>query len=275
MSFFDPPPPPPELPEFPPQPLEGRYLPGVVAIERVLARSDDGAIALRALHVYPDGIEIQLESYLRDRNAEGAPFGAMGFTHFAQVSLRAAETVVEETHEVIDLDAAADEPDSDEPEARPPTPAFGGPAFRPFPRHFHTGHDLNFGVQFPDGTKVTTFRPYVPDFDFSDDASDVPRYGLDGGGGGGSNTHYEHSFFLWPLPGPGTLTLVCEWATVGISETVVELDMQPILDAARRAQTIWDEDAGLPSHHNSIATAVMMREHAKQMRNRQDPPEED
>jgi hypothetical protein len=273
MSFFDPPPPPPEQPEFPPQPLEGRYVPGVVAIERVLARSKDGAIALRAMHVYPDGIDIQLESFLRDREADLGPFGALSMTHSAHVELHSAGTIVEE-HTSVDPDAA-DALGTDAPATKPQTPVIAGPAFRAFPRHFHSGHDFNFGVQFPDGTKVTTYRRYVPDFDFAEGSSELPRYGLDGSGGGGSTTHYTLSFFLWPLPGPGTLTLVCEWATVGIGETVVELDMQPILDAGRRAQTIWDEDEGLPSHYNPIATFVAMREHAEQTQNPRDRPDDD
>ena len=68
----------------------------------------------------------------------------------------------------------------------------------------------------------------------------VPGGGGGGGGGGGS---WRQSQWVWPLPPPGAVTLVCEWPAMDIPLTRRELDAQTILDAAKRAQVIFsDED---------------------------------
>ena len=76
MPFFDPPPPPPRMPDFPSMPREGRYVPGVVPLEQVLALNDRAAVVLRALFVYPDGVSFQLDAYVRHR--EASDFDAQG-----------------------------------------------------------------------------------------------------------------------------------------------------------------------------------------------------
>jgi hypothetical protein len=160
------------------------------------------------------------------------------------------------TTRAIEHDEGEDVDDADQGEAG--SHAMSAAAMQRFlhRRGFDHHDDFNFGVRFPDGTKVTTLRPYVPDFDWMRPPRQAPTHGLDMGGGGGSDTHLEYSYFVWPLPGHGTITLVCEWPSYGIDETALDLDTAPILDAARRARPLWDEDAGLPSHHSIAASMI-------------------
>src|SRR5262249_40545379 len=157
-------------------PPEGRFIPGVVAVERVLAHNDRAAILLRSISVFHDGLAIELDSYLRDR-AEAAE---SLMSHFAAAAFPSAS-----------LQASVEDAPATLRELPPNFGAFGG-------------HDFNFGIQFPDGTKVTTQSPYAPDFNFADVEAEPPSYGLESGAGGGTDNHYQHTFFLWPLPGPGT-----------------------------------------------------------------------
>jgi len=68
-------------------------------------------------------------------------------------------------------------------------------------------------------------------------ATDPPV--LRGGGGGGGDRSWDMSYWLWPLPPPGHVRLVCQWLGQGIAQTVQDLDAQPFLDAADRSRPIW------------------------------------
>jgi hypothetical protein len=261
MPFFDPPPPPPPMPDFPPEPRTGRYVPGVVPLELVLAQNDRAAVVLRALFVYPDGVEFQIDTYGRRRE----DFDPFDFPHFGGFGT---------TSGVLGLGvhaaSASDEDDDVEVVDEEPAPAARRLVGFPH-RGFAMFGEINFGVQFPDGVKVTTQRPYVPDLDMMHPPHEAPTHGLTGGGGGGSDMHYEHSYFLWPLPGPGTLTMVCEWSQYGIGETAHDLDTAVILDAAKRARLLWEDEAGLPSHHD-FAASMMAMHHLGETFGRGDEP---
>jgi hypothetical protein len=100
---------------------------------------------------------------------------------------------------------------------------------------------LRFGVQFSDGSKATNTGGFH--HDCCPPAGPVMHFG-GGEGGGGS---WRQTQWIWPLPPPGMLTLVCEWPAMGIPVTSSEIDAQLILDAATRAQVIFsDEDLPEP-----------------------------
>ena len=88
--------------------------------------------------------------------------------------------------------------------------------------------------QFPDGSKATNTGGFHHDR--------TPPAGpiMHAGGGGGGSWHETQ--WVWPLLLPGTLMLVCEWPAMGIPLTRSELDAQPILDAATRAQAIFSDE---------------------------------
>jgi hypothetical protein len=259
MTFFDPPPPPPPpVPDFPSMPRQGRYVPGVVPLEEVLARNESAAIVLRALFVYPDGVSFQLDTYTRrPEDVDFDDFSSSvvsGSVAFAQSAL------------ALDANSDESEPETDFDVLDRPSRTGAGAMQRFLRGGLSTFEDVNFGVQFPDGVKVTTLRPYVPDFDMMRPPTEPPKYGLDMGGGGGSDTHYEYSFFVWPLPEAGTLKLVCEWSRHGIPETAHEIDTGPIIEAARRSRVLWEEDEGLPSHHSMAVSMVAMHRYSQTFR---------
>lgn len=110
---------------------------------------------------------------------------------------------------------------------------------------------LRFGVQFPDGSKATNTGGFHHDRQ--------PPSGpiMNSGGGGGGGGSWRQTQWVWPLPPPGTLTLVCEWPAIGIPVTRTPLDAQLILDAAERAQVIFsDEHLPEPPDENGGPSAA-------------------
>jgi hypothetical protein len=95
---------------------------------------------------------------------------------------------------------------------------------------------LRFGVEFSDGSKATNLggHPWR--------GGDPVGPLLTQGGGGGGGRSFETSYWLWPLPPPGPLAFVCEWPALGVPLTRVEIDAGEILDAAGRAETLWEDD---------------------------------
>lgn len=49
----------------------------------------------------------------------------------------------------------------------------------------------------------------------------------------------DRDYWLWPLPPPGRMQVVCQWLDQDIDLAVQELDAQPFLDAAGRARSVW------------------------------------
>jgi hypothetical protein len=126
--------------------------------------------------------------------------------------------------------------------APPPTPIAPAPQRRRMPPWFGPPREippelLRFGVQFSDGSKATNTGGFHPDP--QPPARPVMHAG---GGGGGGGRSWRRTQWVWPLPPPGALTLVCEWPSMDIPVTRGELDAQPILDAAARAQVIFSDE---------------------------------
>ena len=66
---------------------------------------------------------------------------------------------------------------------------------------------------------------------------------LSPGGGSGGPRSYDMSMWVWPLPPPGPVAFVCEWAAESIALTRREIDAEPILDAARRSEAMWPDES--------------------------------
>jgi hypothetical protein len=189
--FFTPPPPPEPEPERdirerPPWfgPPFG-VLPGVVPVERVIARTDELAFAVGRIAAYPTGFECQTR-----------------------------------------VVPAAPSYDDDADPMRPFRPRGGE-----LPPEL-----LRFGLRFSDGTKATSTQMWL-----SRDDPEGPVLMPRGGGGGGGE--WEQEWWVWPLPPPGPLAFVCEWPARGIALTSVEIDAQPILDAAARARELFPQSS--------------------------------
>jgi hypothetical protein len=193
-DFFEPPPesPVPEPQRYRTPPwfgAPGGTLPGVVAVERVLAQTDGVAVCVTRFAGYPTGFEFDVVTMGAAGQDDVDP---LVFHHHHRGRRGAADGIPPEV--------------------------------------------LRIGVQFSDGSKATNTGGFHHDRQPPAGPVMHPR----GGGGGGGR--WSHTYWVWPLPPPGPLTLVCEWPAVGIAVTRSELDAKPILDAAARAQVIFSED---------------------------------
>jgi hypothetical protein len=98
---------------------------------------------------------------------------------------------------------------------------------------------LKWGFRYADGRQATSVDPWPS---IGDPRETPDRPVLSGGGGGGSDHSVERSYWLWPLPSPGDLTVVFQWPQLGIEQTTSRIDADQVVAAAGRAQPIWPMD---------------------------------
>lgn len=96
---------------------------------------------------------------------------------------------------------------------------------------------LRFGIELANGRKATTLSGF-PDPGEAEGPVLIPRDGT------GGVTRWDQRYWVWPLPPPGPLAFVCEWPAEGISLTRAEIDAGLVLEAAARAEILWDEPEG-------------------------------
>lgn len=94
---------------------------------------------------------------------------------------------------------------------------------------------LRFGVEFSDGRKATTLDGWEGHRGEPASPRLIPR------GGGGGGTRWIQEYWLWPLPPPGSLAFVCEWPAQGVELTRAEIDAEAVIEAAERAEVLWEE----------------------------------
>lgn len=116
---------------------------------------------------------------------------------------------------------------------------------------------LRFGVELPDGRRVSNLggrRSYFK----PDDAPSAPVLLEHGGGGGqssGTSVSWSPAFWLWPLPRGGALRLYCEWPVAGIGLTETEVAGDPLVEAASRSTPLWEEERGGPWARTSSSSS--------------------
>lgn len=102
---------------------------------------------------------------------------------------------------------------------------------------------LRWGVELPDGRRVTTVDDYSPYNEMPEkfDETWIPdRPVLDGlGKATGWGGAWSRDMWLWPLPPPGPLRLVCAWPDRDIAETSTVVDAGPLRLAAAQATGYW------------------------------------
>lgn len=127
--------------------------------------------------------------------------------------------------------------------ARPDADEATGDGFDPMLFHHHRPRGelsddvLRIGVQFADGRKATNLTP-----GWSPSPPEDGGLVLRPGGGGGGGDRYSQSFWLWPLPAEGPVTIVCEWPARGIPVTRSDIDGDAVRAAAGRAQVVFPDD---------------------------------
>jgi hypothetical protein len=119
---------------------------------------------------------------------------------------------------------------------------------------------LRFGVRFADGSKALNTG-----LGQGAGRSGAGVRGLRQRGSHGGGRKYTTRYWCEPLPPPGPLGLVCEWAKYGIPETEEVISADLILAAAEQAKPIWPDDVGIPepgnpypTHRGSASTATFM-----------------
>jgi len=102
---------------------------------------------------------------------------------------------------------------------------------------YHNPHSpkfVRFGLQFPDGSKVTNVAA-SPDW-WDEDAAQPDGPVLIGDpeadGWNSDATAVDLDYWLWPLPSDSSVRVVVEWPAEGIAETSLELDITPLLAAS-------------------------------------------
>ena len=94
---------------------------------------------------------------------------------------------------------------------------------------------LRLAIRLPDGSQAV----------HDERARDVqrlpppPGHHLSSLGGSAGGTFVQQDYWLWPLPGSGTMTFACEWSARGAPESVVEVDTAPLLEAALHSEELW------------------------------------
>ncbi|MEU8075919.1 hypothetical protein AB0B31_10755 [Catellatospora citrea] len=104
-------------------------------------------------------------------------------------------------------------------------------------RRWERGAELRVGIGYPDGRVAASPQSPPSPYEEANPGALVmaPR---EGGGGG---RHYQTRYWVWPLPPPGAVTFVCDWAEVGIDESTANLDGEQITAASLRAVRLWPE----------------------------------
>lgn len=105
---------------------------------------------------------------------------------------------------------------------------------------------VEIGVQFADGAKATNTAG------FYHDQEPPPGPVMHSGGGGGDGGDWHQAQWVWPLPAPGPLSVVCEWPAAGIPLTRSEIDAQTILNAASRAQALFPDEQPPTAHEVAV-----------------------
>ena len=179
-------------------------LPGIVPVELVLGRSENTVVMLGGLRVFSTGLEMRLSVLLR---------GPVG--HF-------------------DLNGEV----------------FDGPYRHDMSPEWQADR-LKWGFEFADGRRVTSVdgsaweeatRPGEqpePGFQPGGWSHEPTHPVLQGGGGGSSAREAYRDNWLWPLPPPGPLVVVCQWLARDIAQTRQEIDGAALAEAAARARPIW------------------------------------
>ncbi|MGH2850156.1 MAG: hypothetical protein ACRDLP_06020 [Solirubrobacteraceae bacterium] len=103
----------------------------------------------------------------------------------------------------------------------------------PQPRGF-----VNVSLRYPNGTTTSMDEELASRVDPAADGGLHLACQSTSSGAGDDTWKAEWRYWASPLPGPGELLFICDWPAAGIDHHVVRHSTRPLLDAARRAQTL-------------------------------------
>lgn len=187
------------------RPSEGT-LPVVVGISRLFDRTDDVAMALDHVKVYPNGFELVVTTHLSPHLPPDLMRGAGGST----VMLRAGSA------RPADLLGEVGAQRGVRGGVMPP----------------------RVGVEFSDGRRAGHKAGHGIGVETDEAGIPVdPVIAMRGGGGNGSQFRWE--YWVFPLPPSGPIAVFAEWATAGISETSLVIDGDELRTVAANAIELW------------------------------------
>jgi len=101
---------------------------------------------------------------------------------------------------------------------------------------------LRLGVELADGSRASNLggRHQWHDPERPPEGPVLAAHGGGGGSAGQGHVTMRPAFWIWPLPPPGVVRLVCEWPLLEIPLTTVELDGANLRAASERAVKLWD-----------------------------------
>lgn len=174
-------------------------LPGSLALDRILARTEDLAVVLVGGRLYSAGIALDL--------------------------------LVVERQADVDFDVDADTAHADDDDALAEQ-AFADVASSA------GGTALLLGVEYPDGRRTTNLRSGRHTFAEFGEADDQ-RLHLSSQGGGSGGGRVRMGFWLTPPPPAGDLLVVCAWPHRGIAETRTVIAASDLDRARSHRSELW------------------------------------
>jgi hypothetical protein len=101
---------------------------------------------------------------------------------------------------------------------------------------FSDGRDSRGGGPGPNRALMDYYREWSEGMDPPEPVG--PIIGQQGGGGGGQ--HWDFSYFIWPLPPDGPVTITCEWPARGLQTAGKDLNGTAIREAGLKSHSVWD-----------------------------------
>ncbi|HET9731606.1 MAG TPA: hypothetical protein VFP54_02920 [Acidimicrobiales bacterium] len=123
-----------------------------------------------------------------------------------------------------------------------------------------SGGAPEFGIGFSDGGRTRLHQPWGP----SDSEPSGPR--LSGRGGGGNPEEHRSNLWLWPLPPPGPVTLAARWEEGGIPEQMNTVSGEELIEAASRAEFLWEVPDDPAPGMLSFSTSSIARPDGQRLR---------
>jgi hypothetical protein len=95
---------------------------------------------------------------------------------------------------------------------------------------------FRLGVVLPDGTRATNGTRDAPQVERPGTAAVLTLQTSSSGTLG-----WRGEYWLWPLPGSGSMIVGCQWPDRAIAESLVTVDSPPLLGAAATSRPVWED----------------------------------
>lgn len=93
---------------------------------------------------------------------------------------------------------------------------------------------FRLGVQLPDGLRATTGTGDAPPLESPSAGATLTLLRSSGG-----PLQWQGDYWLWPLPGEGSMVVGCRWPDRAIEESLVSVDTTALLAAAGSSGPVW------------------------------------